>query len=100
MKRIPEPSRSQWAILEALAETKQLRLRRDRFVAVESAPRSFAFIQVMHLVKRGLVRLTDAQCSCAEPTPLAFRVLAERAARRAPPQRPSDVAESNGGAPC
>lgn len=84
IRRLPEPSRSQWKILEALAQTGALTLRGGRFVASETPARSFAFTPVMHLVPRGLARVIGDGAQRVEPTALCHRVLAARAAASAP----------------
>jgi hypothetical protein len=87
IRRHKMPSRSQWAILAALAETGRLTRKGGRYVAAERAARTFAFIPVMHLVQRGFARATDANLSGVEPTPLCHHVLAARTGQ-APSARP------------
>lgn len=77
-RRLPEPSRSQWAIVRALVETGALRLKGARYVADEVPARSFAFTHAIQLVPRGFARVVGEGAARIEPTNLARQVVAAR----------------------
>jgi hypothetical protein len=92
------PSRSQWAILAALAETGALKRKGARFFANERAPRSFAFGHVIALIPRGYARASDGNLSAVKPTALCRAVLAARAAQSQPAPAPGPAMPQTEGA--
>jgi hypothetical protein len=90
-RRLPEPSRSQWAILHALVEAGALRLKGARYVADEVPARSFAFTPVIQLVPRGFARVVGEGAARIEPTNLARKVIAARASAPGVPANPNNA---------